>query len=149
MIRKAREDELEEILDIWLVTNIKTHDFIEESYWQSNLDYVRKELPKADLFVFDREGEIAGFIGIVEGFIGGIFIAEKWQSKGIGKQLLDYSKEKYDSLTLEVYAKNLKAYLFYLNNGFEVIEKSTYDPVSEEEYTMKWEKDKTIIKAED
>ncbi|MEG0686965.1 MAG: N-acetyltransferase [Erysipelotrichales bacterium] len=140
MIREAKKEELEDILDIWLKTNIEAHDFIEEEYWNENLAYVRQELPKADLIVFDREGEITGFIGIVDGFIGGIFVSKNWQSKGIGKQLLDYAKEKYDSLTLEVYAKNLKAYLFYLNNGFEIIEKSVFKPANEEEYTMRWNK---------
>ena len=55
---------------------------------------------------------IQGFIGINDEYIEGIFVSDEMQSRGIGKMLLDYIKDKKDRLQLKVYQKNVRAMSF-------------------------------------
>lgn len=38
MIRKFKETDLDAVADIWLATNLETHDFIPASYWRSHFE---------------------------------------------------------------------------------------------------------------
>ena len=54
---------------------------------------------------------IDGFIGLTGNYIEGIFVREVIQSKGIGKQLLNYAKGIKSSLRLSVYQKNTDCFV--------------------------------------
>lgn len=140
MIRKLADGDINEVMSIWLNTNILAHEFIKENYWRENFEYVQDELRKAEVYVYKENNEIYGFVGIVNGYIAGIFIKEDKQSKGFGKELLDYCKVKYNNLTLEVYEKNSRAVGFYKREGFEIINKLVDDDTQEVEYLMSWTK---------
>ncbi len=120
MIRKMELIELDEIMEIWLKSNIKGHEFIDEDYWLSNLEYVKEHIVNADVNVIDDHG-IKGFIGIQEGYIAGIFIKPNLISKGYGSKLINYAKENYEQLTLDVYEKNVNAVNFYKKHGFIIL----------------------------
>ena len=36
MIRLARQDDLDALMEIWLEANLQAHDFLPAAYWQSN-----------------------------------------------------------------------------------------------------------------
>ena len=63
------------------------------------------------------------------------------QSRGIGKELLDFVKEKKAGLALHVYQKNEKAVRFYLREGFRIQREMTDEDTKEEEYLMEWSKE--------
>ena len=94
MIRKLSEKDMNEISEIWLSANLQAHDFVPDSYWTENLPFVKEMLPKAEVYVYKDEErkETAGFIGINDDYIEGIFVKSYARSKGIGKALLDYAK---------------------------------------------------------
>ena len=94
MIRKFRENDLDIIMQIWVETNIQAHNFIPKEYWINNYDMVKNMLPQAEVYVYedDETNQIDGFIGLADDYIAGIFVRNGVQSKGIGKQLLDYMK---------------------------------------------------------
>ena len=79
MIRKFQKTDIEQIMKIWLNSNIEAHSFVPEKYWKSNFDMVKEQLPQADVYVSDCDGEIQGFIGIADSYIAGIFVDEKYQ----------------------------------------------------------------------
>ena len=109
---------------LWLNTNIQAHGFIPREYWLSNFDIVRDILPKAQVFVYEDQEGIQGFVGLDhDGTIAGIFVSEGMQSKGIGKALLDTCKRLYPALSLNVYINNQRAIGFYLREGFVVKKK--------------------------
>ena len=114
MIRHLNETDLTEILSVWLNTNLQAHSFIPAEYWKENYDIVKQMLPQAEVYVYEQNGHIAGFIGLMEQEIAGLFVQDTLQSKGIGKQLLDYVKKRKSCLTLHVYRKNQRAVQFYL-----------------------------------
>lgn len=140
MIRKLKEKDINIVMEIWLETNISAHNFISEEYWMNNYEFVKNELPKSEIYVYEERDNIYGFIGIINGYIEGIFVKEEHQSKGIGKKLLDYCKEKYSKLLLNVYEKNYNAIRFYNREKFKIIGKKIDSTTKEVEYDMEWKK---------
>ena len=139
MIRKLQKVDINRVADIWLKTNLKAHFFIPEQYWISNYEFVKEMLPQAEVYVYEDDKMIQGFIGINDEYIEGIFVSDEMQSRGIGKMLLDYIKDKKDRLQLKVYQKNVRAMSFYQREGFTIQSESMDEFTGEKEYVMNWE----------
>ena len=140
MIRKLRKTDLDEVAYIWLHTNKKAHDFIAETYWDEHFEMVEGMLGDAEIYVFEEQGQIKGFVGLDGEDIAGIFVREKEQSLGIGKQLLDFVKSLKGQLKLNVYQKNERAIKFYTREQFEIQDEQTDEATGEAEYLMLWKK---------
>ena len=140
MIRKLEITDIDEVMNIWLNTNIKSHKFIDKTYWENNFESVKNEILSAEVYVYEENNQVFGFVGIVKGYIAGIFVKENMQNNGIGKQLMNKCKEKYDKLTLNVYEKNEKAVNFYKKEGLYVVSKQLDEKTKEMELLMKWQK---------
>ena len=140
MIRKLEEPNLDAVMKIWLDTNIKTHDFISAEYWLGNYEMVKSLLPEAEVYVYEDDAteEIVGFIGLMDTFVAGLFVKDGMQSKGIGKQLVDYAKDKKERLSLTVYQKNERAIRFYKREQFVNTGEKPDEKNSKVEYMMVW-----------
>lgn len=139
MIRKFEKNDIDGVMQIWLSGNLDAHSFISDEYWKSNYNLVQEQIQQADIFVYEDKGRIYGFIGIVEGYIAGIFVDKDYRNHGIGKMLIEYVKQYYDVLTLNVYRKNERAVSFYHRQGFSTVSESIDCDTNEVEYKMKWE----------
>ena len=139
MIRKFRTDDLEQVMGLWLATNISAHDFISAKYWHANYALVKKMLPQANIWVYEKNNEIWGFIGLQDTYIAGIFVADKAQGKGIGSELLAKAKQQKSQLSLAVYAKNERALNFYQQADFTVVNEQLDETTDQVEYLMKWQ----------
>lgn len=138
MIRKFRESDMEEVMDIWLSGNKDAHSFIPNGYWESQFKMVQEQLLQAEIYLYEAGGTILGFIGMQDDYVAGIFVKQGSRCAGIGRQLLDRAKETHSVLTLHVYQKNQRAVEFYKRAGFFVISEET-DPASGEAgKTMQW-----------
>lgn len=137
MVRAFNLKDRDAIMEIWLHTNIQTHHFIPSSYWTENFEMVKDMLLQADIYVYEEE-MIKGFIGIMNGYIAGLFVLEAEQSKGIGEQLLNVAQQKYPTLTLNVYEKNTRAIHFYEKHGFQIVDQSIDTSTNEREIRMMW-----------
>ena len=113
MIRKMQNIDINRVADIWLKTNLKAHYFIPEQYWTSNYELVKEMLLQAEVYMYEDNKMIQGFVGLSNEYIEGIFVSDETQSCGIGKLLLDYIKNKKVRLRLNVYQKNTRALSFY------------------------------------
>ena len=120
MIRVLQKADIERVVDIWLDTNLKAHYFIPGQYWKDNIDLVKEMLPQAEVYVYENDCQIEGFIGLNDEYMEGIFVRDEMQSQGIGKLLLNFVKEKRTKLYLNVYQKNTRAIHFYQREGFEI-----------------------------
>ena len=138
MIRISTNNDIDRIMQIWLDTNISVHKYIPQEYWTSNAKYVKEAIQEAEVYVYEDNKEIKGFIGINKGHIEGIFVEEKYRNQGIGKELIAYCKNKYDKLTLEVYKKNTKAIKFYEREQFNPIKEDIEAANNEVEILMEW-----------
>ncbi len=138
MIKKLQECDISSVMDIWLDTNIKTHNYIDSSYWIENYNYVKEAILNSEVYVYVDNSMLYGFIGLSGNTIEGIFVKSDMQSKGIGKVLLDYVKGIKDSLFLSVYQKNTRALNFYQREGFSIQSQQVDVSTNEIEYIMLW-----------
>lgn len=139
MIEKFESAGLDEIMSIWLDSNIKAHPFIAPEYWKRVFNDVREALPASDLYFCHEAGIVNGFIGIIDPcYVAGLFVSAVCQSRGIGRELLNHCKKLYHHLELDVFVENPRAVNFYLQNGF-VIESEKYNPdFAQSEYHLVW-----------
>lgn len=142
MIKKLEDFEIEEVMDIWLKTNIKAHNFIQKNYWVDNYNIVKDEyMPISTTFIYKEDNIIKGFISIInDSFIGALFILDDYQGQGIGRKLQSYVKSLYSSLELEVYSDNESAVKFYKKCGFIIQSEEENEDSGFMEYKMSWKK---------
>ena len=138
MIRRLEEKDIERVMNIWLKTNKEAHNFIPEQYWDDNYNVVKKMIGNAEVYIFEENSNIEGFVGLMENYIAGIFVEKDYQCKGVGRELLDYIKKIKSNLNLYVYKKNEKAVDFYLREKFLKSEEKTDEYHDEVEYHMVW-----------
>ena len=138
MIRKLQNGDINKVADLWLKTNLEAHAFIPGQYWIGNYEAVKKMLPQAEVYVYEDNKIIQGFVGVQDEYIEGIFVSGKMQSHGIGKALLDYIKDKKARLQLNVYQKNVRAMSFYQREGFTIQSEGLDEFTGEKEYVMEW-----------
>lgn len=139
MIRELQKTDIDKVAAIWLDTNLKAHYFIPAGYWERNFELVKEMLSQAEVYVYEKDTEILGFVGLDDEYIEGIFISDKIQSQGIGKQLLNYVKDKKHKLLLNVYQKNVRAISFYRREGFEIQCEGLDEATGEKDYVMVWQ----------
>ena len=139
-VRTLQESDINRVADIWLNVNLKTHDFIPAQYWKDNFDLVKDMLSQAEVYVYESNGKIQGFIGSSGGYIEGIFVSDEMQSHGVGKILLDHIKGQKTKLSLNVYQKNTRAIHFYEREGFKIKCEGIDQATGEKDYEMIWKK---------
>ena len=81
MIRKLQNADMDRVAGIWLDANLRAHCFISPQYWKSNFDPVKEMLPRAEVYVYENDREIWGFIGLNGEYIEGIFVSGEMQSR--------------------------------------------------------------------
>lgn len=138
MIRVLEEKDVDTVAKIWLETNIKAHDFIVSNYWKEHYEIIKDMFLQAEVYVYEIEKEIMGFIGLDKEHIEGIFVLDQYQKRGIGKALLNHVKARKEHLSLNVYHKNLNAILFYLREDFCIQYEDVDKNTGEKEYRMVW-----------
>ncbi len=142
MIRKLLNGDIDRVAEIWLKTNLKAHYFISNQYWKSNYELVKEMMSQSEVYVYEADKMIQGFIGLNDEYIEGIFVSDEMQSCGIGKLLLDYIKDKKERLQLNVYQKNARAISFYQREGFIIEGEGLDEATGEKEYTMLWKQNR-------
>lgn len=140
MIRKFNSADINEIMKIWLDSNIDVHNFISEKYWNENYDSVKESIINAEVYVYvdEKSNEILGFIGLIVTYVAGLFVKDKARSQGIGKALLDYVKNFKSNLILDVYEKNAGAIQFYKKENFTIKQQAVDGDTNERECRMEW-----------
>ncbi|CAM3546297.1 GNAT family N-acetyltransferase [Marinicrinis lubricantis] len=140
-IKRSHSDDYGLLADIWLNVSLKAHDFIDSAYWTSNKMVMQEMyLPQSETYVGWDQGQIIGFISMVEKHLAALFIDEAHQCKGYGRQFMEYVKKDRETITLRVYVKNEAAYRFYLKQGFVIAQEQMDEGTNEREYEMVWKR---------
>lgn len=130
MIRKAQSQDMETIMEIWLLASLQSHDFVEASaWWQVQEDLRTRYLDHAEIWVCEERGDLCGFIALVGDYLAALFVRPDRQGQGIGHALLAKAKALLPELCARVYAQNDEALRFYQHHGF-VIEGEARDPMT-------------------
>lgn len=143
MIRKFKEEDTVKVMTIWTKGNFQANSFIDKDYWLLNFNKVKDEyLKNSSTYVYVENNTIKGFVSVLDDYyIGALFVRKEYKRQGIGRKLLNYVKERYDKLELNVYEKNIDAVLFYVSQGFVNQKIQIDEETNEKEYVMDWKKD--------
>lgn len=111
--------DIEELSKIWFDASSKAHPFIGKRRLLEQRKLIEGEyLLKAETWVACCGGQAAGFISLLDTFVGGLFVAPEHQGLGIGRYLIAHALALKGELSLEVYTANTQAVRFYCSLGF-------------------------------
>ena len=127
MIRKIKVTDYPRLMEIWESAVLSTHDFLKEE----DFLYYKERLPVyfqyVNLFGFEQEGILIGFMGIAEGNLEMLFIDNKYRGAGIGKKLITYAIDNFQVTKVDVNEQNVQAVGFYEYMGFNIYKRSNLD----------------------
>lgn len=143
MIREYQAADLDSIMAIWLQGNEQAHGFIPAEFFRGNYELVKSILPASEIYVQDLDG-VKGFIGLMDNYIAGLFVAENYRHQGIGQALIHRAKLHYNELFVNVYQKNEAATAFYLSQGFEIVSEALNEETNQIELLMQCKVDHAV-----
>lgn len=127
-IRKATKKDLSRIAEIYVFNNRMNYwpIFKDDEFSFGELqvvtmidNYFGKDEILKNILVYD-DGLIKGFVQLKEREICKIYVDTFFQSKGIGKELIEYAINEYDANNLWALEKNERAISFYIKHGFNL-----------------------------
>jgi ribosomal protein S18 acetylase RimI-like enzyme len=130
-IRLARTDEYDAVAEVWMRSWLSVGIETPTEWLLKNL---RERIPKEvengwSLYVADDGGRVAAMLAfrLRDGYLDQLFIAPEYQSKGLGKRLLGFTREHLpDEIWLRCVRENERAWRWYEREGF-VFEKEQLD----------------------
>lgn len=137
MISAMKAEELDKVLGIWLMANEQAHHFLPEGYWRNFYKDVRAEIGQAEVYVWQENGQVCGFVGLQKDYLAGLFVHPTCQGKGIGSNLMQALQQRKKALTLHVFAENSGAVRFYQRHGFVITAQQEQE--GHLEYEMAWQ----------
>ncbi|MEJ5020794.1 GNAT family N-acetyltransferase [Ochrobactrum vermis] len=120
-IRAYRASDKPSLSSIWYRASLEAHSFLGEGRLQDQRQLIEDVyLEKAETWVATIDDSPVGFIGLLDCFIGGLFVDPERQGSGVGQILIRHALTLKGELSLEVYADNERAYHFYNRLGFKI-----------------------------
>jgi ribosomal protein S18 acetylase RimI-like enzyme len=119
-IRQFQPADTEACMRIWRAASEVGHPFLSAADLDGQDKAVREiYLPQAETWVaVADDGQIAGFIGLLGSFIGGLFVDPARHGGGVGRALVAHALALKGMLSVEVYEANAGARGFYRRVGF-------------------------------
>lgn len=120
VIRPYQDLDCDAVLTVWEQASKQGHSFLGSEEIAFQKEIVRKDyLGKTSILVaLDSEKHVVGFIGLLDSFIGALFVLPAMQGEKIGTALIHKAREEKGFLSVEVYKENQKALHFYHRLGF-------------------------------
>lgn len=138
MIRKHKEKDLEDIINIWYQASTLAHPFLDSTFVKKvEKDMRNIYIPNSETWVYEKNNSVIGFISMTENEIGGLFVLPNNHSKGIGTKLVDFISKVHKELEVEVFEKNIIGRAFYDKYGFKQIKKFTHTESNNEVLRLK------------
>ena len=106
---------------------LNTHDFLKQEDFLYYKEHLTIYFQYVDLYGFEQDGRLVGFIGVAENNIEMLFVSSECRGEGIGKKLLTYAIEELQVNKVDVNEQNTQAVGFYQHMGFSVATRSELD----------------------
>jgi putative acetyltransferase len=137
MIRPYREQDLDRVIAIWAAASATATPFLSEAFLAREEDEIRREwMPRAETWVFQRAGEVVGFIALLGDEVGGLFVDPISQGSGVGRALMDHAASTRQRLVLDVFEQNRIGRRFYERYGFGAIGASTHEATGQRQLRL-------------
>ena len=134
-IRKATKKDLSRIAEIYVFNNRMNYwpIFKDDGFSFGELqvvtmidNYFGKDEILKNILVYD-DGLIKGFVQLKEREICKIYVDTFFQSKGIGKELIEYAINEYGANNLWALEKNERAISFYIKHVFNLTDEKKFE----------------------
>jgi GNAT superfamily N-acetyltransferase len=121
-LRRARQDESDQIADVWLrsrTASIPTipppvHSDEEVRAW-----FEQVVLPEQEVWVAQVGNKVVALLALDDAWIDQLYVDPLWTGKGTGSRLLNLAKERRPAgLSLWTFQSNAGARRFYERHGF-------------------------------
>jgi putative acetyltransferase len=90
MIRKYDDNDVDAVISSWRGASELAHPFLTKEFLDQEADNVRNVyMAFAETWVTEIEGQVVGFIALVENKIGGLFLDPKYHGQDLGKAMVD------------------------------------------------------------
>ena len=144
MIRKIKEEDVTNVMTIWVKGNFKANYFIEKDYWLEIYNQMKMNfLENFKTYVYSENDEIIGFISIDNNEIKAIYVKEENRGNGIGTKLINYYRDnihKDEEVYAKVFKKNMNGIIFFSKLQFKNSKVQLHEKFNETEYVMTWRK---------
>lgn len=129
IITQPTPHDYDELLSVWEASVRSTHHFLTEENIQFYKPLVREQyFPAVELHIIrNSKGKIAAFMGLSQELVEMLFVSPEEQSKGYGKQLMEYALHEKHIYKVDVNEQNEQACHFYQHLGFRVISRDATD----------------------
>ena len=145
MIRKIKEEDLTNVMTIWVKGNFKANYFVEKDYWLELYNQTKKDfLENFKTYVYIENDQILGFISIYDNEIKAIYVKEEKRRNGIGTKLINYYRGNISEdveISAKVFEKNMNGIIFFSKLQFKNSKIQLNEKFNETEYVMTWKKD--------
>ena len=128
MIRKYKDSDCEAIIEVWAAASLVATPFLSDEFVAAERENIRTIwLPKAETWIFEADGIVAGFVSLIGNEVGAIFVHPDGQGRGIGRALMGHAASLRDELFLDVFADNAIGRRFYDRYGFQFEHKHVHE----------------------
>jgi len=132
MIRPYQHDDTDAVVAVWRAASLSAHPFFEEPFLDQEADNMRNVyLAFAETFITEVNGEVVGFIAMIDNEIGGLFLHPAHHGRGLGRAMVDHVRAKREMLAVEVFEKNAIGRRFYESYGFRQVDTLLHQPTGE------------------
>lgn len=128
MLRKFKDNDVDAVILSWRRASELAHPFLTKAFLDEEADNVRNVyMAFAETWVTEIEGQVVGFIALVENEIGGLFLDPKFHGQGLGRAMVDKAAAEKGALKVEVFKDNVIGRRFYNAYGFRDIEEFIHE----------------------
>lgn len=154
LIRPCVENDMPQLLEIWLQATLHAHDFLPVAGWWPKEEAMRSKLQDgAEIWVIandDKSTEqplphlvatrqsVVGFVAIKEQQLLALYVHPLYQGRGLGSLLMTVAKQAHPALSLHVCSRNEEAIHFYQQHGFVIASECAMAQDECDEYLMQY-----------
>ncbi|MGY3943415.1 GNAT family N-acetyltransferase [Aeromonas tecta] len=128
-IEAARKCDHQALITLWEDSVRASHHFLQEADIAALRPLILDHYFDAVTLNCARgeNGEIVGFIGVLDGNIEMLFVAPEAMGQGVGRQLVAHAISELGARRVDVNEQNEQALAFYRRMGFVVVGRSPLD----------------------
>lgn len=140
ILRPSLPQDQAAVLKIWEAASGKAHSFLSAKFQSMERRNIpRIYLAKADTWVALDNGQLLGFISLIDNEVGALFVDPQYHGRKIGQALLNKARFLRGRLAVQVFSKNEKALGFYVAYGFVEAQRSMHKESGQDVVKMELE----------